>query len=87
MKEAMDASRDINIRNTGTLHQAISDIMERTAGIGLEADKLARALILARRIRPKGNWGEVILSELPESQGLETRHKLRGTVEHCRQKR
>ena len=85
MKEAMDASRDINIRNTASLHQAISDIMERTAGIGAEADKLARAL--RHENKTQGNWGEVILSELLDSQGSETRHKLRGTVDHCRQKR
>ena len=68
MKEAMDASRDINIRNTASLHQAISDIMERTAGIGAEADKLARAL--RHENKTQGNWGEVILSELLDSQGL-----------------
>lgn len=68
MKEAMDASRDISIRNTASLHQAITDIMERTAGIGAEADKLARAL--RHENKTQGNWGEVILSELLDSQGL-----------------
>lgn len=68
MKEAMDASRDTDNRNTATLKQAISDIMERTAGIGMEADKLARAL--RHENKTQGNWGEVILSELLDSQGL-----------------
>ena len=68
MKEAMDASRDTNIRNAASLHQAITDIMERTAGIGAEADKLARAL--RHENKTQGNWGEVILNELLDSQGL-----------------
>lgn len=68
MKEAMDASRDLNIRNTASLRQAITDIMERTAGIGAEADKLARAL--RHENKTQGNWGEVILGELLDSQGL-----------------
>jgi DNA recombination protein RmuC len=68
MKKAIDTSRDNNTQNTATLKQAITDMMERTAGIGNEADKLARAL--RHENKTQGNWGEVILSELLDSQGL-----------------
>ncbi len=42
--------------------------MKRTASIGDEADKLARAL--RHENKTQGNWGEIVLGELLESQGL-----------------
>lgn len=68
MQAAMDNSREINTRNAAALHQAIEDIMKRTASIGDEAGKLAKALRHENKIQ--GNWGEAILDELLESQGL-----------------
>lgn len=68
MKAAMDASRDLSVRNAAAMQQAIADVMQRTAGIGEEADKLARAL--RHENKTQGNWGEMILTELLESQGL-----------------
>lgn len=68
MKTAMDQSRDTHTRTTASLRQAIEDIMKRTASIGDEADKLARAL--RHENKTQGNWGEIVLSELLESQGL-----------------
>lgn len=68
MKTAMDQSRDTHTRTTASLRQAIEDIMKRTASIGDEADKLARAL--RHENKTQGNWGEIVLGELLESQGL-----------------
>ena len=42
--------------------------MRRTREIGAEADKLASALRNENKVQ--GNWGELILDELLESQGL-----------------
>ncbi len=68
MQAAMDSSREQSTRNSATLHQAIEEIMKRTASIGDEAGRLAKALRHENKIQ--GNWGEAILSELLESQGL-----------------
>lgn len=68
MQEAMENTREMNTRNTASLHQAIEDVIKRTASIGDEAGKLAKALRHENKIQ--GNWGETILNELLESQGL-----------------
>lgn len=68
MQEAMESTREMNTRNTASLHQAIEDVIKRTASIGDEAGKLAKALRHENKIQ--GNWGETILNELLESQGL-----------------
>lgn len=68
MKTAMDQSRDTHNKNTASLEKAIEEVMKRTVEIGAEADKLAHALRNENKIQ--GNWGELILDELLESQGL-----------------
>ncbi len=68
MQEAMESTREMNTRNTASLHQAIEDVIKRTASIGDQAGKLAKALRHENKIQ--GNWGETILNELLESQGL-----------------
>lgn len=68
MRQAIDTQRDMEGRNTAAIRQAITDVMLHTQAIGAEADKLARAL--RRENKTQGNWGEVILAELLESQGL-----------------
>ena len=68
MKAAMDQSRDTHNRNTASLEKAIEDVMKRTQEIGAEADRLATALRNESKVQ--GNWGEMILDELLESQGL-----------------
>ena len=68
MRTAMDQSRETHIKNTATLEKAIEDVMRRTVEIGAEADKLASALRNESKVQ--GNWGELILDELLESQGL-----------------
>ena len=68
MRTAMEQSRETHVKNTATLEKAIEDVMKRTVEIGAEADKLASAL--RNEIKVQGNWGELILDELLESQGL-----------------
>ncbi len=84
MKTAMDQSRDTHTRTTASLRQAIEDIMKRTASIGDEADKLARAL--RHENKTQGNWGEIVLGELLESQGLK-RASTTMSSRHCATKR
>ena len=68
MRTAMDSSRDTHNKNTASLEKAIEEVMRRTREIGAEADKLASALRNENKVQ--GNWGELILDELLESQGL-----------------
>ncbi|MGL5980727.1 MAG: DNA recombination protein RmuC [Phocaeicola sp.] len=68
MRDAMDNSRDTHNKNSASLEKAIEEVMKRTMQIGNEADKLASALRNDNKLQ--GNWGEMILSELLESQGL-----------------
>ncbi|MGL4851616.1 MAG: DNA recombination protein RmuC [Phocaeicola sp.] len=68
MKAAMDSSRDTHTKNSASLEKAIEEVMKRTMEIGSEADKLASALRNDNKFQ--GNWGEMVLSELLESQGL-----------------
>lgn len=68
MRTAMDSSRDTHNKNTASLEKAIEEVMSRTREIGAEADKLASALRNENKVQ--GNWGELILDELLESQGL-----------------
>lgn len=68
MQAAMESSKETSTRNAASLQQALDDIMKRTASIGDQAGKLAKALRHENKVQ--GNWGEAILSELLESQGL-----------------
>ena len=68
MRTAMDSSRDTHNKNTASLEKAIEEVMRRTREVGAEADKLASALRNENKVQ--GNWGELILDELLESQGL-----------------
>lgn len=68
MRTAMDNSRDTHNKNTASLEKAIEEVMRRTREIGAEADKLANALRNENKVQ--GNWGELILDELLQSQGL-----------------
>ena len=68
MRTAMDSSRDTHNKNTASLEKAIEEVMRRTREIGAEAEKLASALRNENKVQ--GNWGELILDELLESQGL-----------------
>lgn len=68
MKQAMENTREQGTKNTVSLEKAIENVLKRAAEIGLKADNLANAL--RNENKTQGNWGEMILSELLESQGL-----------------
>lgn len=68
MRVAMDNSRDASSKNSASLEKAIEEVLKRTLEVGREADKLAGALRGKNKIQ--GNWGELILTELLQSQGL-----------------
>lgn len=69
MKKTVEASRESHTKESATLEQQIRTMMERSADIGQKADNLANAL---RNNNPKlqGNWGELVLNQILESQGL-----------------
>lgn len=68
MKQAMDNTREQGAKNTVSLEKAIENVLNRAAEIGNKADSLANAL--KNENKTQGNWGEMILSELLESEGL-----------------
>ena len=65
----MESNRDSGNKNTASIEKAIEEVLKRANDIGTEADKPARALRSENKIQ--GNWGEIILDELLQSQGLE----------------
>lgn len=69
MKQAMESTRDQGTKNTASLEKAIENVLSRAAEIGTKADSLANALKNENKMQ--GNWGEMILSELLESEGLQ----------------
>ncbi|MBQ9498642.1 MAG: DNA recombination protein RmuC [Bacteroidaceae bacterium] len=68
MKSSMESSRDQNNKNTAALEEQIKQMLSSAQNIGAKADHLADALRNENKIQ--GNWGETILSELLQSQGL-----------------
>lgn len=68
MKQAMESTRDQGTKNTASLEKAIENVLSRAAEIGTKADSLANAL--KNENKTQGNWGEMILSELLEKEGL-----------------
>ncbi len=69
MKKSVEASRESHTKESATLEQQIRTMMERSVDIGQKADNLANAL---KNNNPKlqGNWGELVLNQILESQGL-----------------
>lgn len=68
MKSSMDSSRDQNNKNTAALGEQIKQMLTSAQNIGQKADHLADALRNESKVQ--GNWGETILSELLQNQGL-----------------
>ena len=68
MEEAMKSNRESQINTSAALRQTIDDMMRQTKDVASEANNLANAL--RGRSKMQGNWGELVLSELLESQGL-----------------
>lgn len=68
MKTAMNQNRESQVKESAAFKQAFEDMMKQTHDIAAEANSLASAL--RGRNKTQGNWGELVLSELLESQGL-----------------
>ncbi|MBR5735804.1 MAG: DNA recombination protein RmuC [Bacteroidales bacterium] len=69
MQESVEKTRDQGNRNKVALEKAIEDMMKQSQSLGQEAGRLANAMTTKTKIQ--GNWGEMILKELLDSQGLE----------------
>ena len=68
MEASMNENRDVHNQNTASLKDAIKNMMEKTADIGVQADRLSNAL--QHKNKFMGNWGEMILINILESQGF-----------------
>lgn len=69
MERSMNEHREAGARNAASFETTMKQMMERTESIGEQADRLSNAL--QRKNKTMGNWGELILTELLESQGLQ----------------
>lgn len=69
MNEAVVKSREQNASDRATLAKAIEDVLTSSRTLGEEAGRLADAL--TNKSEVQGIWGEYILQEILESQGLE----------------
>ena len=69
MRESVEKSRDQGNQNKAALEKAIEEMMKQSQSLGAEAGRLANAMTSKTKIQ--GNWGELILKELLDSQGLE----------------
>jgi len=68
MKRAMDDNRDAYNKNTASLSEQLRQMHEATNHIGIEADKLSRALQSGPKVQ--GNFGEMKLDLLLERFGF-----------------
>lgn len=69
MRESVEKTRDQGNQNKAALEKAIEEMMKQSQSLGQEASRLANAMTSKTKIQ--GNWGEMILKELLDSQGLE----------------
>jgi len=69
MQESVQQTRDQGNQNKAALEKAIEEMMKQSQSLGQEAGRLANAMTTKTKIQ--GNWGEMILKELLDSQGLE----------------
>ena len=68
MKRAMDDNRDAYNKNTATLSEQLRQMHEATQNIGVEADRLSKALQSGPKVQ--GNFGEMKLDMLLERFGF-----------------
>lgn len=68
MEQSMKENRDVQTSTNASLKEAMKQMMERTNEIGTQADRLSNAL--QHKNKTMGNWGELVLTQLLESQGL-----------------
>lgn len=68
MEESMKQNREAQVSDTSQLKTVMEAMISRTTEIGKQADELSSAL--RNQNKTMGNWGELILTQLLESQGL-----------------
>ena len=68
MEASMKENRDAHNQTTASLKESIQMMMDKTQSIGEQADRLSNAL--QHKNKYMGNWGEMILINILESQGL-----------------
>ncbi len=68
MELSMNDNRTAHDNNTGRLEKAMQMMMQQTQTIGEKADQLSTALQHKNKVM--GNWGELILTNILESQGF-----------------
>ena len=69
MEQAIVSNNELSTRNSQSFNDQMKRMMESSQTLSHQADRLANALQKDNKL--VGNWGELILSELLESQGLE----------------
>ncbi len=68
MEISMNDNRTAHDNNTGKLEKAMQMMMQQALSIGEKADQLSTALQHKNKVM--GNWGELILTNILESQGF-----------------
>ncbi|MCQ2244176.1 MAG: DNA recombination protein RmuC [Bacteroidaceae bacterium] len=68
MEISMNDNRTAHDNNTGKLEKAMQMMMQQAQSIGDKADQLSTALQHKNKVM--GNWGELILTNILESQGF-----------------
>ncbi len=68
MKEAMEANTRRQAEFSGIFSTNIENLLRQSQAARLSADRLANAL--GRNTKVQGDWGETVLTELLEAQGL-----------------
>ena len=68
MEKSLNDNREANAKNSASFTEAIRNMVERTITLGNQADRLSNAL--QQKNKAAGNWGELVLSKLLESNGL-----------------
>lgn len=69
MQKSIKEDRESHIATSERLKTTMENMMKTTENLGVQADRLSNAL--QRENKTAGNWGELILSELLCSQGLQ----------------
>lgn len=68
MKQALGQTRETGVRQNAELRTQIEHVLKTAERVGTTADRLAEALRSDSKVQ--GNMGELLLTELLESQGL-----------------
>lgn len=68
MEQTMARNNESSVKRHASLEQTIQHMVAQTVELGEQADRLSNALL--HKNKTTGNWGELVLNELLESQGL-----------------